>query len=151
MTSHSCLITGGAGMIGVNVSRELLSRGVHVIVLDNLKAYPFDYLTEFGLKKLDVEFIHGDVRDLALVRSIVRRTSSLIHLAALADVAACTNNPVEEYSHNVEAVQKLLEILRGSIVKRFVFASSASVYGSPKDNDTTLFSVLWLLKTMGRK
>jgi len=82
--SKNILVTGGAGMIGSNITKKLLERGNNVIVLDDLSAYPFDYLHEFGVGQSDAEFIKGSVLDKKLVRLATKKADLVIHAAAYA-------------------------------------------------------------------
>src|SRR5260221_6560754 len=87
------LVTGGAGMIGSNIVKKLVQRGSKVVILDNLSAYPFDYLHRFQPHMPDsVEFIKGSILDTALLKKVMKNVDAVIHAAAYADVAACVKN-----------------------------------------------------------
>ena len=121
------LITGGAGFIGSHLVRELLRRRQKVRVLDNFSTGKKDNL--HGC--LDrVELIRGDVRDFSVVRRAVRGTDYVLHQAALASVPRSIDHPLETNQVNVEGTLNLLQAARESGTKRFVLASSSSVYGT---------------------
>ena len=121
------LITGGAGFIGSHLVRELLRRRQKVRVLDNFSTGKKDNLRGC----LDrVELIRGDVRDLSVVRRAVRGADYVLHQAALASVPRSIDHPLETNQVNVEGTLNLLQAARESGTKRFVLASSSSVYGT---------------------
>lgn len=124
-------------MIGSNITKKLLERGYNVTVYDDLSAYPFNYLNEFGIGKTDAEFIKGSLLDRDLLHQAVARTDSVIHAAAYADVGACVRNYDIDFKVNVEGTQNIIEESFKKGVGRFVFISSASVYG---ENGNTIFS-----------
>lgn len=110
--------------------KSLCERGDRVVLLDNLSAYPFDYCREYGLERLNVEIVKGDLRNVALLSQLVAKADRVIHMAALADVAECTRDPRKEFEANVVGTQNLLDVARNSNIKKLTFISSASVYGS---------------------
>lgn len=124
------LVTGGAGFIGSWTVEKLVSRGYRVVVLDNLQYGLIDNLSSVIS---DIVFIKGDVRDTELLNNVFKkyRFYAVIHLAALVGVEEVSRNPYEGYSVNVYGTFNLLEISRRYGVKRFVYASSAAIYGEP--------------------
>ena len=131
--NKSILVTGGAGCVGSNIVKNLEKRGAEVTVIDNLSAYPFDYLNEYGIGKMNnVNFIKGDINNHELISGLIRDNDVVIHAAALADVGACVRNPHDEFLTNVRATQNILEVSKKEEIQKFVFISSASVYGEPK-------------------
>ena len=65
--NKSILVTGGAGCVGSNIVKKLDGRGAKITVIDNLSAYPFDYLHEYGVGNMDgVKFVKGDINDYEL-------------------------------------------------------------------------------------
>ena len=127
------LVTGGAGCVGSNIVKKLEKRGAEVTVIDNLSAYPFDYLHEYGVGHMEnVNFIKGDINDHELISELISKNDIVIHAAALADVGACVRNPHDEFLTNVRATQNILEVCKNEEIQKFVFISSASVYGEPK-------------------
>jgi len=132
-TRKSVLVTGGSGHIGSNVVRKLVKRGAaQVRVLDSMTAYPFDQAGFFldELKSKDqVSLIPGDICKEEDVARAIRGVDVVFHLAAYADVAATINNPDEDFRSNVLGTYSLLKNSRMQGVDRYVFASSAAIYG----------------------
>lgn len=140
------LVTGGCGHIGSFVVRKLLERGVAgVRILDNLSAYPFNQLEVYCKDLLAderVEFRRGDVADFETVKKAISDIDVVFHLAAYADVAATIYNPDEDFRTNVVGTYNVLKASREAGVKRYVFASSASIYGNqppPSPNEPPTF------------
>jgi len=128
-TEQRFLVTGGAGFIGSHLVRFLLSQG-QVRVLDDLSTGTLDNLREV---LSEVEFIRGSVADPTTVREAVAGCTVVFHLAAQASVPLSMEQPVATFEVNVYGTQLLLEAARQVGCQRFVFASSAAVYGdSPR-------------------
>jgi len=127
------LVTGGAGFIGSHLVRALLNRGDMVTVLDNFDDAYDPALKTQNLEGLDVELVHGDVRDRAAVEESLRGVDKVVHLAAKAGVRESLENPAEYASVNVGGTVTLLEALRERDRVPLVFASSSSVYGERAD------------------
>ena len=121
------LVTGGAGFIGSHLVAALLQNGHSVRVLDNLSAGKLENLAGF---REDIEFIEGDIRDDKTVHTAVHGIDSIVHEAALVSVAISVREPIRTEETNVLATLKLLIAARDAGARRFVFASSAAVYGS---------------------
>ncbi|MEM0287822.1 MAG: GDP-mannose 4,6-dehydratase [Nitrososphaerota archaeon] len=124
------LVTGGAGFIGSWVVETLLNRGYEVAVLDNFstgRKGNIDHL----LDDKRVSLYEGDIRDSSLVDQAASESNSTIHLAALASVESCTQNPKFAIANNVEGTATVLEAAKWNSHKRFVYASSVAVYGEP--------------------
>jgi len=124
-TERLYLVTGGAGFIGSHLVRFLLSRG-RVRVLDDFSSGELGNLEEV-LSSIDL--VRGSVTDAALVQKAVEGCSVIFHLAAQVSVPLSLEQPVETFEVNVYGTQLLLEAARQAGVERFVFASSAAVYG----------------------
>ncbi len=128
---YNFLITGGAGFIGSHLVEQLLANkkeDIKIIVVDNLSTGKFDNLP----KSSNLEFVEGDVTDRNLLSRIFNNfhIDYIVHLAAVASVQDSIENP--EYTHtiNFDSTLYLLEHARRiKNLKRFVFASSAAVYG----------------------
>jgi UDP-glucose 4-epimerase len=130
------LVTGGAGFIGSNIVRALLERGDAVRVLDNLTTGRRANLDDL----LDhVDLIDGDLRNADLVRNAVRGVDAVLHQAALPSVARSVGDPLTSHDVNATGTLGLLVAARDAGVRRFVYASSSSVYGDtpvlPKSED----------------
>lgn len=124
------LVTGGAGMIGSNIIKKLSTSGAQVTVLDNLSAYPFDYLKEYDTKHIkNVNFVKGNVVNKKIVNELIKKMDIVIHAAALADVGACVRNPILEHKMNVSATNNILDACKKHNLEKFIFVSSAAVYG----------------------
>lgn len=122
------LVTGGAGFIGSSLVDRLISKGYSVVVLDNFHSGRIENL-HAHLDRDDFELVKGDVRDTEVIRETMDGVDAVVHLAALIDVEGSVNNPLETHDVNVNGTLSLLcEAVRQDI-KRFLFASSAAVYG----------------------
>jgi UDP-glucose 4-epimerase len=119
------LVTGGAGFIGSNLVRALLERGDEVRVLDN-----FSTGNRANLEGLDVEIVEGELRSYERVHNAVRGTEVVYHLGALGSVPRSVQDPLTSSAVNVEGTLNVLLAARDEGVRRVVFSSSASVYGS---------------------
>lgn len=120
------LVTGGAGFIGSNLCEKLLEQGHKVRVLDNLATGKTENLEEF----IDsIEFIKGDIRDVAAVEKAVQGVEYIIHLAALGSVPRSIEDPATTHDVNATGTLNVLNAARKAGVKRVVCASSSSVYG----------------------
>lgn len=134
MLNETVLITGGAGFIGRHLARELLSGNHRVVSLD---------LRGDGTTPVPgVTYHRGDARDPFEVTKLLEAypITAIYHLAAVVSVPLCQNDPVESYSHNVNATLTVLDACRKEIQRRsreaepthlrVVFASSAALYGA---------------------
>ena len=126
------LVTGGAGYIGAHTVRALQNAKRDIVVLDTL---------ERGNKKavIDAKLIVGDIADQKLVAKICRKykVTNVVHFAAYKAVGESMTHPMKYWQNNVSSTLKLLETLQAHDISRFVFSSSASVYGTPKSSPTT--------------
>ena len=119
------LVTGGAGFIGSNLVRGLLDRGDDVRVLDN-----FSTGNRANLAGLDVEIVEGELRSYERVHNAVRGTEVVYHLGALGSVPRSVQDPLTSSAVNVEGTLNVLLAARDEGVRRVVYSSSSSVYGS---------------------
>ena len=121
------LVTGGAGYIGAHTVRALRDASREVVVLDTL---------ERGNREavIDAKLIVGDVSDDALVAKICAdyKIDGVVHFAAYKAVGESMTHPEMYWNNNVASTKKLLATLQRLNIKRFVFSSSAAVYGTPK-------------------
>ncbi|MDX7999983.1 SDR family oxidoreductase [Xenorhabdus sp. Reich] len=127
MTHYSTiLITGGAGYIGSRLVPKLLSAGYKVRVLDA------EYFTN-GLSLFfdhpHLEFIKGDIRDKTLVENALQGVTTVIHLAAVANDPSFNSDPEVSRSINSDCLPHIMESAKRQGCRRFIYASSASVYG----------------------
>jgi nucleoside-diphosphate-sugar epimerase len=125
------LVTGGAGFIGSNLVRELLERGDDVRVLDN-----FSTGNRANLEGLDVDIVEGELRSYERVHNAVRGTEIVYHLGALGSVPRSVQDPLTSSAVNVEGTLNVLLAARDEGIRRVVFSSSASVYGSSRQMPT---------------
>ena len=131
------LITGAAGFIGSHLAETLLAQGHQVTGIDNFLDYYPRWMKEKNLEgvrtKPGFEFIEADLLETDLV-SLMKRLEGVIHLAAQAGVRASWGENFRTYSdNNVLATQRLLEACRGEGIKKFIYASSSSLYGDTDD------------------
>jgi nucleoside-diphosphate-sugar epimerase len=122
------LVLGGAGYLGSVVVAQLLDRGFKIRVLDSFL---------FGEKALDsvrahpnCSLIRGDVRDIGAVVQAMKGCDAVVHLAAIVGDPACDENKQLAVEVNRAATRMLVDVARGCGVRRFLFASSCSVYGA---------------------
>jgi UDP-glucose 4-epimerase len=126
MAAMRVFVTGGAGFLGGHVCTALLAAGHDVTVLDNLSTGYLEALPE------SVAFIEGDVGDEERLPGWLQGHDVVIHLAALVPVTPSVSRPVAYAQNNVVNTVRLLEAMRASSVRRIVFSSSATVYGTPQ-------------------
>ena len=123
------LITGGAGFIGSHIAQALCQRGAKVIVLDNLSLGKKQNLDWAIAAKADLEFVQGDVTDEPLVKKLITGCDWVFHEGALPSVPRSVQQPLESNFFNVDGTLRMLVAARDAGVKRFLFASSSSIYG----------------------
>lgn len=128
------LVTGGAGFIGSHVAARLMDEGHTVSVLDELNDYYAPALKRKNLEEIGLagsRFHHGDICDEQFVARVFakEKLDAVIHLAARAGVRPSLENPLLYEYANVRGTVTLLEACRRAGVKKFVFASSSSIYG----------------------
>src|SRR6201997_3055617 len=126
------LVTGGGGFIGSNLVRGLLERGDEVRVLDN-----FSTGSRENLAGLDVEVVEGELRSYERVHNAIRGCEVVFHLGALGSVPRSVQDPLTSNAVNVEGTLNVLLAARDEGVRRVVFSSSTSVYGSSARMPTT--------------
>jgi UDP-N-acetylglucosamine/UDP-N-acetylgalactosamine 4-epimerase len=118
------LVTGGAGFIGSHITERLLKEGHFVRVLDN-----FSSGKESNLKGLSPEVIRGDIRDKATCDKACEGIDYISHQAALRSVPKSLKEPESYNDVNIGGTLNLLQAAQKHKIKRFVMASSSSVYG----------------------
>jgi len=122
------LLVGGGGYLGGILSELLIKKGYHVRVFDNLM------YGDSGIKHVyhssHFEFHYGDMRNMKHLVRAVRDVDAVIHLAAIVGDPASALNPEETIESNYLATKSLAEICKYAQINRFIFASTASVYGA---------------------
>ena len=128
------LVTGGAGFIGTNVARRLLTDGHKVIVVDNLSRRGVRENLQFLRENFEFDFIPGDVRDadsLSQIFTSHRDTDVVIHLAAQVAVTDSIANPANDFEINAAGTFKLCEAIRHRVPDAILlYASTNKVYGA---------------------
>lgn len=124
---RSVLVTGGAGFIGSNLVRALLERGDRVRVLDNFSTGNRANLAEI---LSEIEIVEGELRSYERVHAAMQDVEVVFHQGALPSVPRSLQDPLTTNAVNVEGTLNVLLAARDSGVRRVVFASSSSVYGS---------------------
>jgi len=134
-TGANVLVTGGAGYVGAVLVPKLLDAGYAVKVLD-LYLYGADVLAQVkGHPRL--EQIRGDIRDRDLVQRALAGVDTVIHLACISNDPSYELDPQLGKSINYDAFVQLVACARQSGVRRFIYASSSSVYGIKSDAEVT--------------
>ncbi|ANQ63404.1 NAD-dependent epimerase/dehydratase family protein [Staphylococcus equorum] len=126
------LITGGAGFIGSHLAEYFINSNHEVFILDNLSTGHRSNVSFID----DLHFIKNDVTNKTLVQDIIKKEKFdiVIHLAAVVSVVETINNPILSQKVNIDGTLNILEANRqyNENLKKFVFASSAAVYGNTK-------------------
>ena len=129
------LVTGGAGYIGSHTSLELLNGGHDVVILDNLSNSSAEAVSRIeALSGKKTAFYQADVRDKETLRKIFQahKIDWVIHFAGLKAVGESCAKPIEYYDNNLYGTLCLLEVMKEAGVKKLIFSSSATVYGTPE-------------------
>lgn len=135
MSLKNVLVTGGAGYVGAVLIPRLIREGYNVKVLD-LYLYGEDVLD--SVKNFpNLEQIKGDIRDQDLLRKSLAGVDAVIHLACISNDPSFELNPDLGKSINFDAFEPLVKISKQNGVKRFIYASSSSVYGVSDEPDVT--------------
>lgn len=133
MKFNKILVTGGAGFIGSHLVDALLARGAQVRVLDNFST---GKLANLPVAHPRLEIQAGDIRHREEVAAALLGMEAVVHLAAVASVQASVEEPLATHEANFLGTLHLLEGCRAQRINRFIYASSAAVYG-----DTELLPV----------
>src|SRR3990170_2400640 len=131
----SYLVTGGAGFIGSHLTEELVRRGHQVRVVDSLITGKRRNLEHIP----GVDFLEGDLADLAVCTRAVEGIDFVLHQAAIPSVPRSVQDPITSNTANIDASLNVLVAARDARVKRVVYAGSSSAYGDtptlPKRED----------------
>jgi len=133
MSKENVFVTGGAGYVGSILIQKLINKGYDTRVLD---------LMWFGSQGLNsvkdkCETIKGDIRDSKLVEKCLDNTDYVIHLAAISNDPCSDLNPELTKQVNYVATKNLIKLSKEKGIKRFIYASSSSVYGVKKEPNVT--------------
>lgn len=122
------LVTGGAGFIGSNLCEALLGMGHTVRCLDDLSTGKYENIEPF-LENENFTFIKGDIRDLETCKRACEGVGYVMNQAAWGSVPRSIEMPLLYEEINIRGTLNMMEAARQSSVKKFVYASSSSVYG----------------------
>ncbi|MEW6419672.1 MAG: UDP-glucose 4-epimerase GalE [Nitrospirota bacterium] len=138
------LVTGGAGYIGSHIVKALGEKGHDIVVYDNL-SYGHEWAVLYG------NLIKGDLADKELLNTLFKeeRFDAVIHLAAFVVVDESIREPMKYYKNNFVNTFKLIETCIKHNIKRFIFSSSAAVYGIPEKVPVTEESPLLPINPYG--
>ena len=124
------LVTGGAGFIGSHLVDRLIGEGCAVRVLDNLSTGKEENLPA---RESRLEFVEGDIASRDTVERCLRETDAVVHLAAVASVQASVDDPIATHRTNFDGTLHLLQGAYEMGVRRFLYASSAAIYGDTRE------------------
>jgi UDP-glucose 4-epimerase len=125
-SSHSFLVTGGAGFIGSHIVHRLVAAGARVRVLDQFTTGRRENLTQL-LEHIDL--YEGDISDMATVRRAIADVEYILHLGALVSVPESIECPERNFAVNLLGTHNILLAARDAGVRRVVFSSTCAVYG----------------------
>lgn len=129
------LVTGGAGYIGSHTCVELLNAGHDLVVVDNLCNSKYEALRRVEtICGKPLEFVQLDLRDRSALDAVFDRFDfeAVLHFAGLKAVGESVEKPLEYYANNVGGSLVLFQVMQSHGVRKLVFSSSATVYGSPQ-------------------
>ena len=121
------LVCGGAGYIGSNMTAMLAAEGFEPVVFDNLSK---GHRSAVGL----AEFVHGDLANYELLLKTLKKykIEAVMHFAALIEVGESVHLPLKYYHNNLSNANTLLSAMEAAHIEKFVFSSTAAVYGMPE-------------------
>ncbi len=130
------LVTGGAGYVGSHCVLALIEAGYDVVIFDNLELGHLEIVEALKSIKAQgrvVDFVQGDLKNLFDIEKVFKsyNIDAVVHFAAYSQVVESMKNPQKYYENNVDGTLNLLNSMVKNVVKKFVFSSSASIYGEP--------------------
>jgi UDP-glucose 4-epimerase len=126
----NCIVTGGAGFIGSNLSRFLKQIGAEVRIIDNFSAGRKENITDF--KHLGIDVLNLDITNQKETEIYYKNIDFVFHHAAIASVPYSVKNPVLSRLHNVEGTKSVLKNCLVNGITKIIFASSSAIYGDTK-------------------
>ena len=138
MTQETWLLTGGAGYIGAHIADEFIRAGKSVVIYDSLYQGLEPRISYLRTKhNIDIPLIKADIRDYNEIEGVIRKykIDGIVHTAALKAVGESMEKPDEYLDVNYTATVELIESAKRHSVTRFIFSSTAAVYGSPNSMD----------------
>ena len=127
MKDKKIIVTGGAGFIGSNLTRALVSKN-KIMVIDNLSTGNLENIKDL-IDNKQIDFIKGSITDLDLLQDTFKDIDYVFHQAALPSVPRSIKNPIESNKTNVDGTLNVLIAAKDNCVKKVIYASSSSVYG----------------------
>jgi UDP-glucose 4-epimerase len=131
MKNKNIVVTGGAGFIGSNLTRNLANDN-NVIVIDDLSSGKIKNIQDL-INENKIEFIRGSITDLDLLQNSFKNVDYVFHQAALASVPQSFDNPIKTNNINVSGTVNVFLASQNNNVKKVVWASSCAVYGDSTD------------------
>jgi UDP-glucose 4-epimerase len=132
---ETILVTGASGYIGSHTVLELLNKGYSVVGIDNFSNSSFESLRRVQkITGKTLKFYEGDIRDAQMLEQIFaeNKVDAVIHFAALKAVGESCKIPLKYYDNNIAGTVTLLQVMDKCGVKKIIFSSSATVYGTPE-------------------
>ncbi len=132
---QTILVTGGSGYIGSHTVLELLNKNYNVVVVDNLSNSSYESLRRVQkITGKTVTFYENDIRDTEALEKIfsAHKFDAVIHFAAFKAVGESCRLPLKYYENNISGTVNLLQVMDKFGVKKIIFSSSATVYGTPE-------------------
>ena len=128
------IVTGGAGFVGSHLVELLVKKKHYPIIIDNLSSGLYSNIKYF-IDSKKAKFIKCDIRNFKKILELPK-ADAVIHLAAIASVIESINNPILVNDVNVNGTLNMLEFCRKKKIKKFVFTSSAAIYGDYEEKIT---------------
>jgi UDP-glucose 4-epimerase len=136
---ENVIVTGCAGFIGSHMVDDLISKGIMVVGIDNLKTGNLKNL-DLAMKKSNFKFIEGDLLDENFCKTNLKNCEVVYHFAANADVRYGTQHPRRDFEQNTMVTINVLESMRVNDINKIIFSSTGSIYGEAKLFPTREFS-----------